>query len=267
MDSKDKIKSSLVSVIIACHNAEDYIDECLESLVNQTYNNIEIIICDDASTDDSYAILELWSKKDKRVKIIRNSQNLFAAISRNKCFEAAAGDYYMIQDIDDISNHNRIETLLSVFEKEEIDFVSSAARCFNNEMSSLGKIISHKTFPNKWDFLWGISFMHPATMFKRECITDVRGYRVSSETRRCQDYDLFMRLYAKGYKGKNIGEVLYYYRQNDDTLKRGGNLLSAKCEYKVRKYGYKLLSIPFLLSFIFSMKPWIGYLCYKIRGK
>lgn len=256
----------LVSVIIACHNAEKYIDECLEALVNQTYNKIEIVICDDASTDNSYAILESWSRKDKRVRLIRNEQNLFAAVSRNRCFEVANGVFYMIQDIDDISTLNRVETLLSVFKSENIDFVSSAARCFNNDISQLGNVISHKTYPQKKDFLWGISFMHPATMFKRECVIDVCGYRVSTDTRRCQDYDLFMRLYAKGYKGKNISDVLYLYRQDDDAKKRGGNLISTRCEYKVRKYGYKILSIPFPVSFIFSLKPWIGYFYYKVMG-
>lgn len=266
MNSMDKVKHSLVSVIIACHNAEDYIDKCLESLVRQTYDNIEIIVCDDASTDNSYAILEQWSKKDSRVRVIRNSQNLFAAVSRNNCFKEAKGDYFMIQDVDDISAPNRVETLLSVFEKEDVDFVSSAARCFNNEISNAGKIISYKPYPSKKDFLWGISFMHPATMFKRECVIDVCGYRVSTDTRRCQDYDLFMRLYAKGYKGKNISDVLYLYRQDDDAKKRGGSLISTRCEYKVRKYGYKILSIPFPVSFIFSLKPWIGYFYYKVMG-
>lgn len=264
----DKLTKPLVSVIVACHNAEDYIDDCLESLVNQTYSKIEIVICDDASTDNSYRLLESWSKKDKRVKLIRNTQNQFAAVSRNKCFEVATGDYFMIQDIDDLSSQNRVEKLLSVFEKEEdIDFVSSAARCFNKEISNKDIVMSHKAYPTKRDFLWGISFMHPATMFKRKCIKDIGGYRVSPETRRCQDYDLFMRLYAKGYKGKNISDILYYYRRDDDTLKRGRKILSVKCEYKVRKYGYNILSIPTPISFIFSMKPWLVYLFYKLTGK
>ncbi len=247
----------LVSVIIASHNAEQYIDDCLESLVNQTYANIEIIICDDASTDNSISLLKSWENKDSRIKVIRNKENLFAAASRNNCFDVAKGDYYMIQDVDDLSTHDRVEKLLNAFEGEDVDFISSAAKCFDKDPSVFYDVISHKSYPQKRDFLWGISFMHPASIFKKECIKAVGGYRVSKETRRCQDYDMFMRLYAAGFKGKNIPDELYLYRLDRDNIKRR-TMDSEIGEFYIRKRNYKILHLN-PLGYIFMFKPFISH--------
>lgn len=254
----------LVSIIIACYNAEQYIDQCMTALVEQTYPNIEIVVCDDASKDNSLAKLNEWAKKDPRIKVLHNDNNLFAAATRNSCFKAAKGDYYCIQDVDDISKTNRVEKLLEVIQSENIDFVSSAMQCFVGNPENLTEIILQGIeYPTKMDFLKGISFCHPATMFTRECIKEVDGYRVSPDTRRCQDYDMFMRLYAKGYKGRNIKDVLYLYRKDEATLKRGQTLSSAICGYKVRKYGFNQLKLPKLLAFLYSLRPWIGYVYHK----
>ncbi len=259
------MEAPLISIIIACYNAEKYIDQCMEELVNQTYANIEVIVCDDASTDESLMMLRKWAKKDARIKVLNNDKNLFAAKTRNKCFKEAKGDYFCIQDIDDISRRNRVEKLLEEIQKGHIDFVSSAMQCFNGYQDNLADILSPpKEYPTKTDFLSGISFCHPATMFTRECIEAVGGYRVSRNTRRCQDYDLFMRLYAKGYRGKNIRTPLYLYRRNEDTLKRGWTLSATMCEYKVRKYGYKEMKLPLFPSFLYSLRPWTSFLYHKI---
>lgn len=250
---------ALVSVIIACYNGEKFIDQCMDMLINQTYSNIEIIVCDDSSTDNSLGLLKQWAIKDSRVKILHNDKNLYAAATRNRCFEIAKGDYFCIQDIDDKSPQNRIERLVDEMQKTKADFISSAMRCFNADNQMTKKVIKHKNKPTKWDFLWGISFCHPATIFTRQCIQAVNGYRVSDETRRCQDYDMFMRLYACGYKGMNISEPLYYYRLDDNTKKRGANYSATMCEFRVRKYGFKILRLPVAISYIFSLKPLFAF--------
>ena len=108
----------LVSVIIACYNAENYIDQCFEALVGQTYQNIEIVVCDDASKDNSLIKLNEWAQRDTRIKVLHNEKNLFAAATRNYCFKEAKGDFFCIQDIDDVSMPNRIERLIEELQKE-----------------------------------------------------------------------------------------------------------------------------------------------------
>lgn len=257
-DNKD-----LVSVIIACHNGVPFIDYCLCSIVNQSFSNLEIIICDDSSNDGSLEKLREWEKKDCRIKVIANSEVLYAAASRNKCFEKAKGSYYMIQDIDDYSEPNRVECLLDAITKENIDFVSSPVSTFVDDINKTTGVIRYKEYPTKYDFLWRISFNHPATMFSANCIKAVGGYRVSPETRRGQDFDLFMRLYANGFKGKNIQKVLYRYRVDADNYKRR-SFAGRLSEIKIRKKGYKALGI-YYIGWFFAYKPLLAFLIQFLK--
>ena len=260
------MKEPLVSVIIACFNAEQYIDDCLNSLINQTYKNLEIIVCDDSSKDGSYSKLLEWSARDPRIFVLHNEQNMFAAATRNKCIKASHGDYLMIQDVDDISKQNRVEVLLSYFEKNpSISIVSSSIQCFRESVDKPLYIYSErKEYPSKYSFLWGISFVHPASMITRECIETVGGYRVAPETRRCQDYDMFIRMYAEGFKGMNIKEVLYYYRLDEANYRR--RTWKARVgEHKIRKYGYKKLGMmPW--AYVFTLKPFLSHFIQFVKN-
>ncbi|MDL2292010.1 glycosyltransferase [Acholeplasma sp. OttesenSCG-928-E16] len=258
------MEEKLVSIIIACHNAQTYIDLCLQSLVQQTYHNLEIIICDDASKDKSWEILKKWKKKDPRVIILRNDENLYAAATRNRCIQVSHGDYVMIQDIDDFSSIDRVEKQVKELENDDIDFISSPAYSFSeNPNEIMDTIIKKKRSPKKKDFLWNLPFFHPSTMFKRDCILSVGGYRVSPETIRGQDYDMFMRMYALGFKGINGTQPLYYFRLDDANLKRR-TWNARKMEMKIRKKGFKALGLmPW--AAIFIIKPIFAHFYQKIK--
>lgn len=257
------MEKELVSVIIACYNAEKYIDECLESIVNQSYKNIEIIICDDASTDNSYSLLKKWQTKDFRIILLQNEQNVHSAGTRNSCIAIAKGKYILIQDIDDISKLNRIEILLNHIITNKIDFVSSnMATIDDSGHINYDKILKHKKSPSKYDFLWGISFNHPATLFSKEILNKVSGYRVALETRGAEDYDMFMRMYVNGAKGLNVSETLYLYRTvaaNSKILKFENRINECKIRYK----GFKQLNILFI-GFPMVFKPLIVLVTKRI---
>lgn len=248
------MEKELVSVIIACYNAEKYIDECIESLLAQTYQNIEIVICDDASTDNSYQLLKEWQKKDTRIRLIQNSQNMHSAASRNACLDIAKGKYILIQDIDDVSVPNRLEILLNNLVANNVDFVSSSmATIDDNGNVDFQKLLKHKKFPTKYDFLWGISFNHPATLFLKSILLQVNGYTVSEVTSISEDYDLYMRLYAFGAKGMNLDKPLYLYRTNAANYKMHNFSYRIK-ECKIRYKGFKQLNILFI-GFPMVIKP------------
>lgn len=240
------MENELVSVIIACYNAEKYIDECLESVINQSYQNIEIIICDDASTDNSYSLLKKWQVKDNRIVLLQNVQNVHSAGSRNSCIDIAKGEYILIQDIDDLSEPNRIDLLMNAITTNKADFVSSSMAIIEGSGHiNYNTILKHKKFPTKYDFLWGISFNHPATLFSKEILNKVNGYRVAKETKGAEDYDMFMRMYAKGAKGINIDETLYLYRTiaaNSKILKLENRINECRIRYK----GFKQLNILYI---------------------
>ena len=97
---KENIK---VSVIIPMYNAREHVRECLDSLINQTLKEIEIICVNDGSTDDTQSILEEYAKKDERI-VILNQENLYAGVARNNGMNHASGEYLIFLDADDFGS-------------------------------------------------------------------------------------------------------------------------------------------------------------------
>lgn len=104
----------LVTIIIPVYNTEKYLKRCLDSAIHQTYQNIEIIAINDASTDHSSEILKIYEKQYKNIKVILNPINLGVGASRNKGLEIANGDYIYFLDSDDEMKENAIETLVEL---------------------------------------------------------------------------------------------------------------------------------------------------------
>ena len=97
-------KEKLVSIILPCYNAADYIDEALESLINQSYKSIEIIAIDDCSIDDTWIKLQKAAHKHKNIRIFRNEKNLKLIKTLNKAIDLCKGEYIARMDADDISS-------------------------------------------------------------------------------------------------------------------------------------------------------------------
>ena len=106
------MRSFMISVIIPVYNVEKYLHVCLNSLLYQTYQNFEIICIDDASSDSSLEILEYFTKKDPRIKIIKNDSNRGQGYSRNRGLEVAQGKYISFLDADDWFSPNAFEILI-----------------------------------------------------------------------------------------------------------------------------------------------------------
>src|SRR5690625_1048731 len=100
----------LVSIIIPVYNKEEYLEDCLESVINQSYEKIEIIIINDGSTDGSESIIKKWKNKDNRIKYM-SQNNQGVAIARNNGIKVSKGDYIYFIDADDYLSLNAIETL------------------------------------------------------------------------------------------------------------------------------------------------------------
>lgn len=123
-----------VSVIIPIYNCEEYIEQCLDSINEQSLNEIEIICIDDASTDNSLDIINNFSKKDKRIKCITQSKNCGAGPARNRGLELARGNYISFVDSDDfIINNNAYEKLYEIATKNHADMVSANMKVYKND--------------------------------------------------------------------------------------------------------------------------------------
>lgn len=218
----------LVSVIIGAYNAEAVptFAASMQSIINQSLKEIEIIICDDGSCDKTYDLLLEYVNKDNRIKLLRNETNKGLDCALNKCLAVTRGNYIARHDIDDISEFERLEIEVNFLEKNrEFAFCGSNILLFDEN-----GVYAERKLPEyvrKEDFLFNNPFIHGSLLLRRNCLLDVGGYRNVWWTLRNEDYDLWMQLYAKGYKGYNIQKSLYRFLEDKNAAKR-------------RKYKYRI---------------------------
>lgn len=246
--------SPKVSVIMGVYNCKDFrlLKKSVDSIITQTFTDWEFIICNDGSTDLTLQKLNQIAQIDTRIKIISYKQNRGLAYALNQCIMASKGEYIARQDDDDISEPERFQEQVDMLDAySEYAVVGTNARVFDD--SGFWGEYTNVEFPDKNAFLWNSPFSHPTVMMRKNVLLEAGCYRVAKETRRCEDYDLFMQIYALGYKGCNIQKMLYQYRIVNDN-KKYRPMKYRLDEAKVRCTGYKKLGI-FLKGLPFVMKP------------
>ncbi|MFH1728362.1 MAG: glycosyltransferase family 2 protein [Pseudomonadota bacterium] len=213
---------TLVSIIMPVYNCQDFLDESIKSILSQTYDHFEFIIINDASIDLSEEII--LSFNDSRINYYKNAVNMGPAYTRNKGLELAKGEYYLLMDSDDISDRNRIETLLKAMANDTtIGICGSWVALFYEPSSKnwldLNKcnIIKH---PLEYDEIKANSFVSiqvcGATIMMRSSL--IKKYELKYNTKFIirSDYDFILRASFK-FKVINFPEVLYYYRIKNDS--------------------------------------------------
>ena len=138
------MENPLISIIVPVYQAEAYLDECVQSMINQTYQNLEIILVDDGSKDQSPTICDAWAKKDSRIKVI-HKPNGGASSARNAGLDVASGDYIGFVDSDDIIAADMYEILLNALESSNVGI----AACSPQIMSEDGRLLEKRSIPAK----------------------------------------------------------------------------------------------------------------------
>lgn len=247
-----------ISIIMGIYNCEEYLQESIESIINQTFENWELIMCDDGSSDNTYLISKKYRDKYlEKIILLKNEKNIGLNETLNKCLKVANGKYIARQDGDDISEKNRL--------KKEIDFLNnnpqyaivSSNMLYFDENGIWGKSNS-KEYPTNYDFLFGSPFCHAPSMIRKSVIDEVNGYSVGKKLLRVEDYHLWFKIYEKGYIGHNIQETLYRMRDDYNAYKRR-TIRNRLNEVYVRCIGYKMLKIPFYMR-IFCLRPILVWL-------
>lgn len=126
----DEIK---VSVIVPVYNGETYLEECMESILSQSYQNIEVIFVDDGSTDRSAELIQSFRERDHRIVLIRQT-NQYAGIARNHGFDAATGEYIIFLDADDYFDSSLVEKMVSAMQRNHADIAICKSRGFDEKM-------------------------------------------------------------------------------------------------------------------------------------
>ena len=232
-----------ISVIMGIYNCADTLDEAIKSILSQTYINWELIMCDDASTDGSYEIAQKYvNKYPDRVKLIRNITNQGLNITLNNCLEVVTGEYVARMDGDDISLPERLEREARFLDDhDEFAFVSCPMIYFDKDGDFAVGRAKEKTVAK--DLLKGGVFCHAPCMIRKDVYEEVEGYTVDKRLLRVEDFNLWHKIYAKGYKGYNLQEPLYKMRDDKKALKR--RTLRSRLNGTYAVYiGYKLLDLP-----------------------
>lgn len=248
-----EIQYPRISVIMGIYNCADTLENAVKCILDQTYTSWELIMCDDASTDDTYEVALKIVSKDSRIKVLRNNENMTLAPTLNRCLKEARGEYIARMDGDDFCSVDRFEKEISFLDSHpEYALVS----CNMNLADSSGifKTIKYKENPFLKDFIRCNMHCHAAVMMRANVLHELHGYSESKQQRRVEDYDLWVRLYDAGYCGYNIQESLYTMIDNIGAYKRRSlrnrinesRVVFCACKYSkghIFEYFYCLLPI------------------------
>lgn len=211
----DSSDGPLVTIVMSIYNAEKYLCNSLESLLTQTYRNLQIVIVNDGSTDGSKRVINSFD--DRRIEFIDRAENMGLTKSLNQGLAVACGDYVARQDAGDISAQMRITEQIAYFQANpQVDVLGTGAELFDGRGASRTVIYDDhgRTFREQLlDYL--NPFPHSSLMFKRRALEVLKGY--NERFVRAQDYDVLLRA-SETFKMASLPKPLVKLRFTSDSL-------------------------------------------------
>ncbi|MBQ6511111.1 glycosyltransferase family 2 protein [Methanobrevibacter sp.] len=220
----------MISVIIPVYNVEDYLHVCINSVLKQTYQDFEIICIDDDSTDSSLEILEYFTQKDSRIKILKNDTNKGPGYSRNRGLEVAQGKYISFLDGDDWFSFNAFEILIKKIEQDNLDVLIFKNIVYYNEPQEFGfekyydmkymDKFTNQVF-NHWDLdktnLFKISNA-PWNKIYLKSFLDDNNIRFPNENLIHEDNPFFYKVITSAKKVSIVDKYLHNRRRRSDSI-------------------------------------------------
>lgn len=245
----------LISVIMGVRYRRenlDLLERSIQSILDQTLKNFELLICEWDSTAAAKAQLKHFAAEDKRIRLIDGTGADTLAAKLNRCLQQATGQYIARMDDDDYSHPERFaKQVIYLKNHAEIAFVGCNVSLVRDDVCVGTRIFPAR--PIVRDFYMTQPYIHPALMFRREALAAVGGYSEDKHQARCEDYDLLLRLYAKGYQGSNLQELLLDYTLPADA--KGNRKMRHRWNEVVTRYRrfQELGSLPKALPWV--VKP------------
>lgn len=226
--------TELVSIIVPTYNCEKYVKKTIDSILNQTYQNFEIIVIDDCSSDSTVEIVE--SILDKRICFFKNKKQSGAAFSRNRGIANAKGDYIAFLDGDDIWHKTKLEEQLCFMKENNYDFSCTNYDVIDENDNPRGTIVTgprimkHRTFL-KTDYVGCLTVMYKRDIYPNLSIPDTILKR--------NDYALWIKL-SERTKCYRLNKVLASYRKTSNSLSSGkkSKLVKYHKELFQKLYGF-----------------------------
>lgn len=233
----------LVSVVVRTFNQSDiFLSDTLNSVLQQTYTNLELLISDDSNSKNSIDFIDNIGKCDDRVRVIRKSERMGLVGAMNEALKTSKGDYIAVLDADDIAHKDRIERQVQYLQSHpEIDVLGSAMNIINEK----GEITATRHYP-----LGGVKLLewavarnpigHPTVMFKSEIIKRGLFYdeRMAGGS---EDLEFWLRLRNLGYKISNMEDVLVDFRVCEDMGIRRKKNNKQNLKARLYNFSYKYL--------------------------
>ena len=206
--------NELVSIITPTYNSKEFIREAIQSVQSQTYEYWEMLIVDDASSDDTCKIVSNFVENDERITLIKQSQNGGAAVARNVAINKAKGRYIAFLDSDDIWMEEKLERQLALFKKTNSPLIYSMYEKIDQFGCKTGRIV---TVPARIDYAGLLNATVIATV-TAIYDTDRVGRVLMPDIRRRQDYALWLRILRKGGEAHAVMEPLAYLRKRPRSI-------------------------------------------------
>ena len=248
---KPNEKDFLISIVIPIYNAEKYLEECLNSIKNQTYKNFEVIMVNDGSKDDSETICMNFLRSDSRFRYLKK-ENGGVSSARNVGLDNVEGDYITFIDADDWVDENYLDLLITTVKKNHSDIVVSSYKQFNNidifylrAYSLQEKYLLNFERMNRDDFLTifpklmstNVCFNNAvAKLFRKELVNDLR---FDTSIKYGEDLDFYFRLYLNVDSISYVDEPTYIYRSHGDSTTSNFNQEHAEQELTIFKQMYE----------------------------
>lgn len=223
-----------ISVIIPVYNVEKYLSECLDSILNQTFNDIEVICVNDGSTDNSLSILKEYQNKDSRIKIL-TQKNKGAASARNNGLNQAKGKYIYFMDSDDYIENNAFAEIYNLSESKNLDmnifkiisFMEGSEEKFTStylEMEFLKDLVGDEVFSFRdlGKKMYDLAVTPPGVLFKRDLISDIRF----PEGLIYEDNVFFLEAVFNAKRMYFYDKHLYNYRRRNESVTTTGSNFS-----------------------------------------
>jgi len=212
---KTNMKKPKISVIMAVYNSEKFLGETIQSILNQTFKDFELMVINDNSTDESLKLIKKFQKIDKRIKLINGKVNIGPAGARNKGLKIAMGKYIAILDSDDISHTKRLETQYNYLEKNpHIFLVGSSAIYIDENGKEIRRFRKYNDYKMlAWRLPKSCSIIHSCVMFR-----NTGKFWYNEKFKYAHDYNLFLDILGKGKNLTNLPQFLIKYRVHPDSI-------------------------------------------------
>ena len=209
-------KDPLVSVVMPVYNGARYLPEAIESILNQTFSNFELVIIDDGSTDNSWDILTAYAAQDSRIVLSRNSENIKLIKTLNRGLSLARGQYIARMDADDISLPERLERQVTYLQcHPEVGLLGTGYYRLNVEGKRSLRQPPLTDTEIRWKLLFGNVWCHPSIMFRSQLFES--GELVYRQFAHAEDYELWTRLLPHTC-GATLTVPLLIYRVHDSSV-------------------------------------------------